>query len=100
MYYSPNDATNEIKKRLRNGGDVVFIRHAEDQMCERNIDGQEVMVALRSGVVRTSGELVKGEYRYKVESNLNGGIAVAVEIPEGAPNVIVVTVFSPTRRKR
>lgn len=100
MYYSPNDATNEIKKRLRNGGVVVFIPHAEVQMCKRKIDGQEVVATLLSGVVRTPGELIKGEYRYKVESNLNGGIAVAVEIPEDDPKVIVITVFRPTKRKR
>ena len=100
MYYSPNDATNEIKKRLNDGGQVVFIPHAEVQMYKRHIDGQEVMSALRSGVVRTPGELKNSEYRYKVESNLNGGIAVAVEIPEDTPNLIVVTVFCLTKRKR
>lgn len=100
MYYSSNDATNEIKKRLKSGGQVVFIPHAEVQMCKRHIDGQEVIAALRSGVVRTPGELTKGEYRYRVESNLNGGIAVAVEIPEDDPNLIVVTVFGLPKGKR
>ena len=100
MYYSPSDATNAIKNRLKNGGQVVFISHAEKQMRKRHIDGQEVMSALRSGVVRTPGELKYSEYRYKVESNLNGGIAVAVEIPEDTPNLIIVTVFPLPKRKR
>lgn len=94
MYYSPSDATNEIKKRLRHGGVVVFTRHAEDRMSERHIDGLEVMTALRSGTVRTPGELKDGEHRYKVESSLNGGIAVVVEIPESNSDLIAITVMS------
>lgn len=99
MYYSPSDATNEIKKRLRNGGVVVFVHHAEDRMSERHIDDQEAMTALKSGAVCTPGELKDGEYRYKVESSLNGGIAVVVAIPENNPDLIAITAMSLKKRK-
>jgi hypothetical protein len=98
MYYSPTDATREIKKRLRNGAEVIFTPHAEDQMCDRRIDGQEVVTAIKSGVVRTPGEFKDNEYRYKIESNLSGGIAVVVEIPEDDPNIVVITTF-PLKKK-
>lgn len=100
MYYLPADATNEIKKRLRESGQVVFIQHAEGRMCKRDIDDQEAVMALRSGAVRVPGELKDGEYRYKVESNLNGGIMVVVEIPEGNLIIIAITVMSSKKRKR
>lgn len=99
MYYSPSDATNEIKKRLRNFGEVVFIPHANDQMDARVIDDLEATMALRSGAVRTPGELRNGEYRYIVESDLNG-VAVVVEIPDASPNLIVITVIKLNKRKR
>lgn len=98
MYYSPADATREIKRRLLNGAEVVFIPHAEVQMCERHIDGQEVVTVIKSGTVRTPGELQDSEYRYKIESNLNRGIAVVVEIPEDNPNLIVITTFRPRKK--
>lgn len=78
----------------------MFIQHSEDRMCERHIDDQEAVMALRSGAVRVSGELKDGEYRYKVESNLYGGIMVVVEIPEDNPNVIAITAMSSKKRKR
>jgi hypothetical protein len=99
MYYSPAEATREIKKRIRNGAVIVFTTHLEDQMCDRHIDGQEVETAIKSGSVRTPGELKNDEYRYKIESNLNGGIAVVVEIPEDDPSVIVITTFRPPKKK-
>lgn len=99
MYYSPADATREIKKRLRNGAAIIFIQHAEDQMCARHIDGQEVETAIKSGTVRTPGELKDGEYRYKIESSLSGGIAVVVEIPKDDPNVVVITTFALPKKK-
>jgi hypothetical protein len=99
MYYSPSDATREIKKRLHSGAEIIFIEHAEDQMCARHIDGQEVMTALKSGTVRMPGEIKNGEYRYRIESNLNGGVVVVVEIPDEDPNVIVITTFPLPKKK-
>lgn len=93
MCYSPSDATNEIKRRIKNGGEVVFIPHLEERMNERHIDGLDVMTCLRSGVVRKVAEIIDNECRYKVESNLNGNIAVVVEIPDDNPCVVVITTF-------
>jgi len=99
MYHSPADATREIKKRLRNGAEIIFTQHAEDQMCDRHIDGQEVKTAIKSGVVRTPGEFNNDEYSYKIESNLCGGIAVVVGIPEDNPALVVITTFSLPKKK-
>lgn len=77
----------------------MFIQHANDRMGERDIDDQEATMALRSGAVLTPGESNNGEYRYKVESNLNG-VAVVVEIPEDNPNLIVITAIALKKRKR
>lgn len=78
----------------------MFIPHARDRKIERHIDDLEATTALRSGTVCTPGELKDGEYRYKVESNLNGGIAVVVEIPENNPDLIVITAISLKKKKR
>lgn len=78
----------------------MFIQHAEGRMWERDVDDQEAVMALRSGAVRVAGEQKDGEYRYKVESNLNGGITVVVEIPEGDFVVIAITVMNSKKRKR
>lgn len=101
MYYSPAEATREIKNRLRSGGKIIFTAHAEEQMqlFDRCIDGQEVTAAIRSGAVRKAGEEINGEYRYRIESNLNGGIAVIVEIPDGNLFVIVITTFRQIKKK-
>ena len=98
MYYLPADATKEIKRRLRNGADIVIVPHARTQMMDRCIDDLEVSTAIRSGVVSTPAELKDDEYRYKIESNLNGGIAVVLEMPEENPNIIIITTFRPKKK--
>lgn len=99
MYYSPQDATREIRVRLRNGGVIIFTYHGEDEMFDDCIDDQEINTAIRNGSVREAGKEEGGEYRYKIETNLSGGIAVVVEIPDGNPHVIVVTTFRQPGKK-
>jgi len=99
MYYSPQDATKEIKNRLRNGGRIIFTYHAEDEMDDDCIDDLEITAAIKSGSVRNAGKEKDGEYTYKIESNLSGGIAVIVAIPDEEPNVIVVTTFRQPGKK-
>lgn len=94
MYYPPHEASREIKSRLKQGGVIVFTPHAEKQMLKRRIDAQEVNTAIRSAFVSTAGEQVRGEYRYKLASNLSGGLYVVVELPDDNPDIIIVTIFS------
>jgi len=99
MYYSPQEATNEIRRRLRDGGAIIFTYHAEDEMEDDFIDDQEITAAIRSGSVREKGREESGEFTYKIETKLNGGIAVVVAIPDDDPNVIVVTTFRQLGKK-
>ena len=62
MYYSPKEATREIKRRLREGGTIVFTYHGEDEMDDDFIDDQEITAAIRSGSVREAGREQDGEY--------------------------------------
>jgi len=95
MCYSPSDATNEIKKRLSAGSqNVYFCSHAQDRMYQRDIDDKQIISALRSGRVVAVENTENGECRYKVQSNLNGGITVMVEIPCASSNIIVITTWS------
>lgn len=68
-------------------------------MLDRDIDGQEVMAAMKSGIVRNAGELSKEGYSYKIESSLSGGIAVVVGIPEDDPSLVVITTFALPKKK-
>lgn len=95
MYYNPADATKEIKKRAKNSENVAFTEHAEDQMQERQINTNEVLRALRSGVVRNAGEVGDhGDYCYRVEAQMGKETLMAVVcIPEDDPSLLVITAF-------
>ena len=100
MYYSPIDATREIKRRAKDSGNVAFTEHAEDQMQERQINTSEVLRALRSGVVRIPGEVGEhGDYCYRIEAQMGKETLMSVVcIPKGDPSLLVITAFRKSNR--
>jgi|ERR1700691_5469325 uncharacterized protein DUF4258 len=91
---SADDAQERIRDISWESGSVIFTRHAEERMEQRDISRPQVLEALRSGYVDDPPtEEFAGEWKCKVTSNLRGRtIGVVTVIVEARSQLIIVTV--------
>ena len=95
MYYTPADATREIRRRIEIGGMQITI-HATEQMADRDIDRNDVKKCLKHGSV-ISADFNAGHqdwtYRVSRRMNLQTTLIVVVALPDDDPINLVVTAF-------
>ena len=66
---SPTQARKLLSKILLDPhGEVVFTRHAREEMLADDLSVADVYAVLRTGRIFESGELLHGSFRYRVHS--------------------------------
>lgn len=80
-----------------NSGNVVFSRHAQDRLVERDITIKVAVDVLRSGFVHSDIliNMIKGEYKFNVTATIQKRkiTVVAVMRIKGGGDVYAVTVM-------
>jgi hypothetical protein len=95
---NPGTARKLIRERASSSAGVLFVEHALEQMCLRDVDVPQVQRCLLRGEI-TEGPYVPiasrtGNWRCNVEATVSGDrFRVVVEMPEDAPAVLVITVI-------
>jgi hypothetical protein len=63
---------NEVRKRLSfvlSRGFYVIWKHCQQELAKDNLDDMDAVNVLRGGRVTEPGELVKGQWRYRVHTD-------------------------------
>lgn len=87
------EAKKLIREVLAGGHEVVFTRHALEELEKDGLTTGDVLNVLRGGVVR-EGEWENGTWRYRVETPR---IAVVVEF-DTETRLVVVTAWRKVKR--
>ena len=85
---SPPEAKATIQRCLAPGGSVVVSTHAEEELAKDGMSVSDCLAILRGGWVEEP-EFLKGEWRYRVNTNL----FVVVVAFRGANKLRVVTAW-------
>ena len=85
---SPSDAQRVIREAVE-GGQVVFVMHAEEEIASDLLDTWDVQNVLLGGHVGAAYER-GGAWRYRVSTE-RLTVVVEIEDEDGQPEIIVVT---------
>lgn len=92
--YAPAEALKRIKSNLSNG-ELLPTKHFTDRIMERGIDMQDVLNALKQGIISTPAEPhpKTGRWIYNVEGKTIEGKALKISVDIDDNKNVLVTAF-------
>ncbi len=89
---TPQQARKLVSEVMRLGGDIEVSKHAKQRMDSRNISITDIYNVLKSTSSRIyeEGELEKGSYRYRMETNY---FTAVVAFSKSGKNLYLITAW-------